>query len=175
MASMQVGRGACSDVKAKQMQFGTRATMNNKTPSSLMTLDRCINWFGSPSTGAFPDNIPNNANSKFLHVRDGELGSMAAVQYSSPPNESSFPCAWILAFYAPADNTSPSTPNRVYVACGTKERMDLISWDQILQNLEEGSTTSEAHDSYSKTSVDAQIYDPVPNTATLNANFGFMA
>ncbi|XP_074281763.1 jasmonate-induced protein homolog [Silene latifolia] len=171
MASMQVRKGACSNVN--QAQYGTRATMNNKTPSSLMTLDRCINWLGTPSTGSFPDNIPNNANSKFLHVREGELGSMAAVQYSSPPNASGFPCAWILAFYAPADNTA--IPNRVYVACGTKVRMDLISWDQIRENLEEGSTTSEAHDSYSKTCVDAQIYDPVPDYATLNANFGFMA
>ncbi|KAH9625772.1 hypothetical protein KSS87_010737 [Heliosperma pusillum] len=98
----------------------------------MVNLDRSINWFGHPSTGSFPANIPHNSNSKFVHVRDGQFGSMAAVQYSSGPNASGFPCAWILAWNAPADDTAPLPPNQVYVACGTKERMDLISWDQIL-------------------------------------------
>ncbi|XP_074281762.1 jasmonate-induced protein homolog [Silene latifolia] len=173
MASIQVQKGACSSETGIQMEYGTRATMSNKTPSSLMKLDRCINWFGNPSTIEYPDNIPQNASSRFLHVKDSESGSMGAVQYSGP-NAAGDPCAWILAWKAPIDNTTPESPNRVYATCGSKESMDLINWDEIRLNLEKALTTCEAEDSGSKTRVDAKIVDPVPNSAIVNANFGFM-
>ncbi|KAL9240600.1 hypothetical protein vseg_014800 [Gypsophila vaccaria] len=152
-----------------QWQNGAVAAMTNHSFSTL-SLDRFRNWAGIPSTGSFPSTIPPNDSAHFTHLRSGQFGSSAGVQYSGY-NATGVPCAWIFAWQAPVESCLPSHPNRVYVACGQKTKMDAMTWEQILQRLDNSPTDDYDSNSATKTSADAHIHDRTPDLATLVANF----
>ncbi|XP_074281558.1 jasmonate-induced protein homolog [Silene latifolia] len=173
MASMQVHQAvAKKEYNPKQFQNGTMATINNLTQSQ-MSLDRFMNWAGHPATGSFPSTIARNRTAQFTHVRGGNFGSVAAVQYSGY-NALGALCAWIVAWNAPSNDTPPDCPpNRVYAECGSKKVMDAITWDQILSKLDIAPTDYSDSDPSTKTSVDATIqdYTAAPTSASLIADF----
>ncbi|KAK9724936.1 hypothetical protein RND81_05G110200 [Saponaria officinalis] len=155
-----------------QWQNGAVAVMNNQTQSTL-SLDRFKNWAGVPSTGSFPQNIGPNSSAHFTHLRGGQYGSIAGVQYSGI-NACGVQCAWILAWEAPVQDSPPCPPNRVYVTCGPKTTMDALTWDQIITELDNSLTYDTATDSATKTSANGSIQDLTPDTATLSANFSLL-
>ncbi|KAK9724929.1 hypothetical protein RND81_05G109500 [Saponaria officinalis] len=152
-----------------QWQNGAVAAAKNQTHSTL-SLDRFHNWAGVPAMGSFPATIAPNRAVRFTHLRDGDFGSIAAVQYSGL-NANGVQCAWILAWHAPIENDPPCPPNRVYVECGRKTSMDAITWDQIRKELDTSLTEDYATDPATKTSANANILDQTRGRATLIANF----
>ncbi|KAL9240601.1 hypothetical protein vseg_014801 [Gypsophila vaccaria] len=155
-----------------QWQNGTVASMYNQT-LSMMSLDRSHNWAGIPSTGSFPATIAPNSSAQFTHLRGGQYGSTGCVQYGGY-NAKTAPCAWILAWEAPVQDSPPCPPNRVFVACGTKEAMDAMTWDQIIMQLDNSPAYDVATDQTTKTSANGSINDLTTNTATLVANFSLI-
>ncbi|KAL9225458.1 hypothetical protein vseg_001379 [Gypsophila vaccaria] len=168
MASTQVKKESTLGKGVRQPQNGASVTMNNNT-STEMTLDRSYNWSGTPAKPGFPNIIIPNYRAMFTHLRDGNFGSKASVIYSGL-NEKKEPCAWVLAWYAPAD--SSISPNQVFVLCGPKPVIDILSFDEIVLLLDKSIQHSEFIDpKVSKTHVAADIDDDTPNAATLVAKF----
>ncbi|XP_074319014.1 jasmonate-induced protein homolog [Silene latifolia] len=168
MATMQDQNVTVCEKTVKQPQNGTQATMNNQTHFA-MTLARSHNWSGAP-VGTFPATIFPNNSAIFTHLKGNFFGSKAAVVYNGK-NASGTDCSWVLAWHAPADNTSPQTPNRVYVVCGPKQVIANLSFDQIQQKLDTALTFDTSTDVATKTRVDGNISDTVPDIATLIADF----
>ncbi|XP_074319959.1 jasmonate-induced protein homolog [Silene latifolia] len=167
MASVQVRKAASP---AGQPQNGAQATVVNQT-SFAMTLGRSINWSGTPASPGFPDTILPNMSVMFNHLSDGEFGSTGAVIYDGF-NPNMHPCAWVLAWDAPAE--SDQFPNKVYVDCGLKSVIDGIEFTEIRRLLRESSTESKAEDPVSKTKAEANVNDLTPEKATVAAAFGVM-
>ncbi|KAK9724931.1 hypothetical protein RND81_05G109700 [Saponaria officinalis] len=152
-----------------QWQNGAVAAVKNQTRST-MSLDRFKQWAGYPTTGSFPKTIAPNSTAHFTHARGGHFGSIAAVQYSGL-NANGVQCAWILAWNAPVENSPPCPPNRVYVNCGPKTSMDIVTWEQILMKLDNSPIDDFANDSAMKISAEAHIHDLTADLATLIASF----
>ncbi|KAK9672327.1 hypothetical protein RND81_12G093100 [Saponaria officinalis] len=147
-----------------------QAKITNNTKME-MTLFKSNSWSGSPED-AFPKFINPNTTVTFNHKFDGGFGSKAAVIYSGT-NLASFPCAWVLGWYAP---TTPSvdTPNQVYVTCGAQTAIEAIPWDQISMQIDAAPDSNSDDDPTTKITVTAKYDDKIPDTATIEATFGLM-
>ncbi|KAK9684288.1 hypothetical protein RND81_10G199300 [Saponaria officinalis] len=152
-----------------QPQNGAQLTVFNQTLSTLSFV-KSIKWSGKVSSPGYPPSIGPGAAGMFSHLKTSNFGSEAAVVYSGT-NAAMQPCAWILAWYAPADS---SDGNKVYVFCGPKTLIDSMTDDQIRMSLESSLDTSNATNLGTKTSANATINDKMPNMATVGANFALI-
>ncbi|XP_074319956.1 jasmonate-induced protein homolog isoform X1 [Silene latifolia] len=166
MATMQEQNGTVCDKTVTHAQNGIKATISNMTHFA-MTLDRSHSWSGIPAN-PFPETIPPNSKVILTHLNENYFGSKGVVVYTGR-NAVGMDCSWVLAWHALADNKSP--PNRVYVLCGPKQAIDNLSFDQIQQALDNASTSDTFTDQATKTSIDGNINDLVPDVATLLAEF----
>ncbi|KAL9225459.1 hypothetical protein vseg_001380 [Gypsophila vaccaria] len=168
MTTKQVQKEA--EKTLKQPQNGAQLTISNQTLSNL-TFVKSIEWFGEVSSAGYPANINAGGSAMFSHLRVTNDKSKAAVVYSGT-NAAMQPCAWILAWCAPAESTT--APNKVYVFCGHRTLIDSMTDDQIRVSLDGSSDTSSATDKAVNTSAHATIDESVPNRATIKANFSII-
>ncbi|XP_074319953.1 jasmonate-induced protein homolog [Silene latifolia] len=169
MASIQVQKATSSDNKeVKQPQNGAQVVVVNQT-KSVMTLGRQINWSGTPAYPGYPDTIWPNQKVIFNHLADGDFGSTAAVIYNGT-NLTGQPCAWVLAWDAPAE--SERKPNKVFVTCGSKSQIDNLENNEIRHFLSESSKHSFTFDPAAQVSAQAIINEKLPNKAYVGAGFG---
>ncbi|XP_074319960.1 jasmonate-induced protein homolog [Silene latifolia] len=166
MASAQVQN---STNPKTQPQNGAQVTLTNQTLAE-MKLNSAIDWSGNVAT-RFPPTIAPGQSVTFSHLGDGDFGSKAAVVYNGI-NAVGLQCGWLLAWDAPA-NTQQS-PNKVYVTCGPKSVIDGLDFEQIRMYLSESESKSNAVDPATKTRVNAEIDESIPNKAKVVATFSLV-
>ncbi|XP_048502488.1 jasmonate-induced protein homolog [Beta vulgaris subsp. vulgaris] len=120
----------------------TSYILNQSLGLNLQLLKHHV-WFGSV-VGSYPPTIKRGATNGITSRSDppgDATGSKIAVVYAGS-NEDDGPnnCAWLLAWYAPADGI---TTKKVYVEAGDISKYaDEIEWDEIESKLDASSNQS---------------------------------
>ncbi|KMT16247.1 hypothetical protein BVRB_3g054010 [Beta vulgaris subsp. vulgaris] len=155
---------------AVQAQDSTVVSMQNNN-SGMMSFSQSYDWNGKVTGTGYPPAIPSKGSLSFTHNGPPNDGSQGAVVYTGTSANGNA-CGWLLAWIAPT-NITATTPNRVYIECGSVNNYATIDWSAIKAKLDVAPSSNYTMDPITRSSISAEITGN-GGYAALGATFGSM-